>query len=141
MSNKKFDNAKHALSELEKIEVDLLKQNEELKKINDRFIKKDQLSTITVKIRNITRDSNLKLLDFTPLFKIYFADTTSAPVKALPFSITVKGKFLDIGRFVENWKNLDFYMKPEEIVVDKLLSNSNELEANITGRLYAWSND
>ena len=137
----KFNAAKRAVNDLNKIKLTLAEQQENLNSVKRRFIRNEELSSITVKIRNFTRSNNLKLVDFTPLFKNYFADTSTAEVKALPFSITVEGRFLDIGRFVEGWENLDFYMVPDEITARTSLSRSNLLEATVTGNLYAWAND
>ena len=138
---KKFDKARFAMTELNKIQAELVNQEEELNRFNARFIDRSQLTRITIKIRNFTQKYNLKLVDFTPLFNIYFADTSRAPIKALPFSVTVEGKFLDIGRYLENWERQDFFMIPDEIFVNELSSRTNVLKANITGRLYAWANN
>lgn len=137
----KFHAATRAVNDLEKINILLAEQQESVNQTNSRFIRNEELSTVTVNIRNVTRVNNLKLVDFTPLFKNYFADTSTAAIKALPFSITVKGRFLDVGKFIDSWENLDFYMVPDEIFVQKPSNRSSEIEANITGRLYAWAND
>jgi len=138
---KKFNKAKLAMSELQKVQAELIHQEEELNHFNARFIDKNQLKSITINIRNFTQKYNLKLLDFTPLFSTYFADTSTAPIKTLPFTVTVQGKFFDIGRYLENWERQDFFMIPDEIFVKEISSRTNVLEANITGRLYAWSNN
>ena len=138
---KKFNKAKFAMTELNKIQAELVNQEKELNRFNARFIDRSQLTRITIKIRNFTQTYGLKLVDFTPLFNIYFADTSRVPIKALPFSITVEGKFLDIGEYLENWERQDFYMIPDEIFVKELSARTNVLEANITGRLYAWANN
>jgi len=137
----KFNKAKFAMTELNKIQAELVNQEEELNRFNSRFIARSQLTRITIKIRNFTAKYNLKLVDFTPLFNIYFADTSRAPIRALPFSVTVEGKFLDIGKYLENWERQDFFMIPDEIFVKELPARTNVLEANITGRLYAWANN
>lgn len=137
----KFNFAKKAENDLENIRVSLANEEAKLATVQNRFINKNILSDITMKIRRNTINSNLKLIDFTPIFKQYFADTSTTDVKALPFSITVKGRFLEIGKFIEGWDNLDFYMIPDEIYLNRITSNSNELEANITGHLYARAND
>ena len=137
----KFNKAKLALGDLKNAEKIMDKQKIELERINGKIIESDQLSKITIKIRNFTHDYNLKLIDFTPIFEQYFSDTTNNPIKALPFSVTVKGKFLDLGRYLENWENRDFFMIPDEIFVKELNSRTNQLEAKITGSLYAWATE
>ncbi|MCB0283674.1 MAG: type 4a pilus biogenesis protein PilO [Calditrichaeota bacterium] len=136
----KFNSAKRAENDLENIRGSLTVEQNNLEKLSTRFIKKNNLSDITMKIRKNTRESNLELIDFTPIFKEYFSDTSTADIKALPFSITVKGRYLEIGRFIDGWENLDFFMIPDEIYLNRMSSSSNLLEANITGHLYAWAN-
>jgi len=137
----KFSKANLALNELQHTQKVLKEKKAEINEINARFIEREQLRKITLKIRNFTQDYNLRLIDFTPLFNLYFADTSAAPIKALPFSVIVRGKFLEIGRYLENWERREFFMIPDEIKVRKYNTRTDVLEATITGRLYAWVND
>jgi Tfp pilus assembly protein PilO len=134
-----FNSAKHAEHDLENIREILILENAKLEKIKDKFISKNQLSEITLKLRDATKQNNLSLIDFTPVFQQYFADTTQSNVKTLPFSVTVRGKYTEIGNFIESWGEFNFYMIPDEIHIQRANSKSNSVEADITGRLYAWS--
>jgi Tfp pilus assembly protein PilO len=136
----KFNNANHAKLELENIREKLNLENEKLEKIKLKFITKNELSSITFQMRDRTKKHKLKLIGFTPIFEQYFADTSKALVKALPFSITLSGKFIDIGKFIESWANFNFYIVPDEIHLVKMNNKTNNLEAVIVGRFYAWSN-
>ena len=137
----KFNTASHAKQDLEHIREMLVDEKEVLSNIQSKFIKKSDLSSITFQMRDKTREHRLSLIDFTPVFKYYLADTSKFPVKPLPFSITVSGNFLDIGKFLESWENLDFYIIPDEVHLAKLNSKTNKLEAIIIGRFYAWAKD
>lgn len=136
-----FNSAKRAEKDLKNIQELYEKQKGELQSVKDRFINKNNLSEITRRIRRITAESNLKLVDFTPIFTQYFADTSNSNIKPLPFSISVKGGFLDIGKFIEGWEDKEFHIVPDGIYLDRVNARSNELEANITGYLYAWVSD
>lgn len=135
----KFNNANHAKRDLENLREKLMLENKKLDAIKNRFILKNELSAVTSQMRDMTKKHKLKLIDFTPVFKFYFADTSKTPVKALPFSITVTGKFINIGKFIESWDNFNFYIVPDEIHLIKMNSKTNNLEAMIVGRFYAWS--
>ncbi len=137
----KFNNANHAKLDLKNIREKLANENNKLEDIKQKFITKSELSSITFKMRDRTREFNLKLIDFTPVFKFYFADTSKTPVKALPFSVTVSGKFVDIGKFIESWNSFNFYVVPDELEIVKMNNKTNKLEAIIVGRFYAWSKD
>jgi Tfp pilus assembly protein PilO len=138
---KKFNTARHAKRDLEHTREMLFHEKEILADIQSKFIKKGDLSSITFQMRDKTREYKLLLIDFTPVFKYYLADTSNSPVKPLPFSITVSGKFLDIGKFIESWEKFDFYIIPDEIHLSKFSSKTNKLEATIVGRFYAWEKD
>lgn len=135
----KFKKAKLAEKDLVNIQAKLANQEEKLELIKSKFIHKTELSDISRRMKQATSNHNLKLIDFTPAFQNYFSDTSKAPIKLLPFSITVSGKYLNIGRYIESWNDLEFYIISDNISVKKKNSKSNIVEADITGRLYAWA--
>jgi len=135
----KFKDAKLAEKDLESIHFKLENEQENLEEIKDKFIIKNQLSDISLRMKEITSDYNLKLIDFTPAFQNYFSDTSKAPIKQLPFSITVSGKYLDIGKYLESWNQLEFYIIYKNISIEKKNPKSNIVESDITGLLYAWT--
>lgn len=135
----KFREAKQAESDLDNIYTEYDNQMHQLDLVKSRFINKNNLNEVTLKISEETKKFNLELLEFTPIFKLYFADTLNSDIKTLPFSIKVKGRFFEIGRFIENWDQFSFHIIPDEINLKRVSTKTNELQAEITGYLYAWS--
>lgn len=131
--------ASQANVDIENIENKFLEEQKSLEEIRSRFVEKDDLATVSKKIEDFARKYNLRMTDFAPVFEDYFADTSQTVIKELPLAITVRGKYLDIGQFIENWKNLPLYLEPKEIMIQRVTPFSNDLKATISSQLYSWN--
>ncbi|RMH65716.1 MAG: hypothetical protein D6677_01805 [Calditrichaeota bacterium] len=135
---KKYFNASHARKDIDRQRQLYQKHHQKLDSVKQRFINRDALSEITQKIKRQAETYHLELVDFTPIFKVYFADTSTKAVKPLPFSMVLSGHFLDVGKFLDTWPEMSFYITAHQLFMDKAESKSNRVEAEITGMLYAW---
>lgn len=131
--------ASQANVDIQKIENKLLEEQKDLEKVRSSFVEKDDLAKVSKKINDFARAYNLRLTDFAPVFEDYFADPSKNVIKALPLAITVRGKYLDIGRFIENWESLPFYLEPKGIQIQRFTPVSNDLKATISTQLYSWN--
>jgi Tfp pilus assembly protein PilO len=131
--------ASQANVDIQNIENRLLEEGKSLEEVRSKFVEKDDLASVSRKIEDFARKYDLRLIDFAPVFEDYFADTSKTIIKALPLAITVRGRYLDVGKFIENWEQLPFYLEPKGIVIQRLAANSNDLKATITSELYSWN--
>ena len=131
--------ASQANVDLENIENKLVDEKSKLEEVNARFVEKEDLASVSKKLGAFAKNYNLKLTDFAPVFEDYFADTSKTVIKSLPLAITVQGAYLDIGRFIESWGNLPFYLEAHEISIQRSKPVSNVLEATISTKLYSWN--
>lgn len=131
--------ASQATVDIENVEKKLLDEKRKLTAVKAKFVEKDGLASVSKKLGNFAKNYNLKLTDFAPVFDEYFNDTSKTMIKALPLAITVNGTYLDIGRFIENWENLPFYLEAKEVSIQRSAPVSNNLEATISSKLYAWN--
>jgi len=138
-SLRKLSNANHAKIDLKNIEARLNREKQNLADIKSHFIYKTELARVTEDLRRRAEKFDLVLTDFAPVLDNYFVDTLHTEIKPLPLAITVTGKYLDIGRYIESWDQLPFYILPNEIKIEKLDEKSNDLQATVTGNLYAWN--
>lgn len=137
----KFNKASKAQRDLERITSLKEQRIEELEKVKERVINRNQFSQIPQLFKELTRKHNLKLVDFTPMFDLYQADTSTAAIKAMPFTITVEGKYLNIGTFLEDWPTFKYYLVSDGILAHKnRRDKTDKLAVDIVGRLYAWNN-
>lgn len=131
--------ASQATVDIENIEKKLQMEKNKLEDVKGRFVNKDDLAKVSKQIGDFAKNYNLKLTDFAPVFEDYFADTSNTDIKELPLAISVSGKYLDIGRFIENWEKLPFYLEAKQISIQRISPVSNILEATISSKLYSWN--
>lgn len=136
--NRQIQNAQNANINLDKIEKEAERAEQELNEIRSKFVNRDDLSRVTENLRKLAQKHHVEITDFSPVLDSYFDDSENESIKPLPIVLTVIGRYLEIGRFVENMKNLDFYLTPREILIEKMDAESNDLEATITCNLYTW---
>ncbi len=103
-----------------------------------KFIKKQDLGKVTRQLQQLAQKFNLKLVDFSPEFRDYF-DKQDEKIIPLPLSITLIGRFLAIGKFIEEWEKLPFYLIPESLILERLDKNGIEIQAVIEAQLYTWN--
>ncbi len=137
--NDKLRSVKKAEGDIESMEQRLADVKSELDVIKSRFVDRKNLTQVTEVIKKSSAEYDLKITDFTPVLDSYFENEGNETVKALPIVITMEGRYLNIGRFLENWKNLKFYLIPKEVIIEKLNPESNILTATITTNLYTWN--
>lgn len=131
--------ANKANIDIENMEKKLLDGNQRLEEVKTRFVEKEDLTRVSKKLEGFAKDYDLRLVDFAPVFEDYFVDTTKTAIKALPLAITVRGNYLNIGRFIENWGKLPFYLEASGIALQRAKPTSNNLEATISSKLYSWN--
>ncbi|GAB4333800.1 MAG: hypothetical protein Kow0037_12150 [Calditrichia bacterium] len=139
--HEKLRGAQRAEMQLKSISRQLEDKKKELADIKARFVDRKQLSNVTQSIKKAAEKFDLEVTDFSPVLDVYFDQSGSGAVKPLPIAITVVGGYLKIGRFIENLKDLDYYMIPQDCVIEKYEPESNDLLATITCNLYTMDGE
>lgn len=139
LSLRKVQSARYA-----KLNIDLMQKKYQIEKKNlakkqARFIKKNDMSQVAKELRIFAEKYDLKLMDFAPLLDTYFSEMKSGRIVTLPINIAIHGRYLQIGKFIENWPQLPFYLIADEIEINRLEKNRNLLRAEIKAKLYAWN--
>lgn len=137
--NAKLNHARHAQIDYANVQDKFEKDQERLQRERTRFVSKEELSDVTNQLKTFAQKYNLKLMDFSPELENYFAASPDDKIVALPIDIGVHGAYLDVGKFIENWHALPFYLIPEEIKIERENEKSNVLIASITAALYTWN--
>ncbi len=132
--------ANHAKVDMKNIELRLEKEKKNLENLKKRFVDKNNLTEVTITMKHFASRYGLELVDFAPVLENYFSQNPKSRVLPLPLAITIKGDYIQMGRFIEDWQKLPFFIIPEEIVVEKPDENKNDLQAVVTGKLYCWNN-
>jgi len=141
MTTDKFKNATHAKNDVKHVQKILKESEKKLESIKGHFIRRDELRSVTQKLKEQTKKFDLSFDEFTPIFTAYIENKFKGQVKALPFSISVSGNYFKIGKFLDSWQRLPFYMFSDEIYLLKRNRHGDVITANISGRLYAWAKE
>jgi len=135
----KVENAKLAKDNIAKLEAEYKIEQKKLLLEKERFVNRNDLSVVTKTLKEYSEQNHLKLMDFAPAFASYFADSTTDKVVTLPIELSVQGKYFDIGRFIEGWEKLPFYLIARELIIERAEPKSNILNAKINAVLYTWN--
>jgi len=136
----KLKNAQQAQRNMQLIEENLKKKQEHLTNERNRFISDSELPEVTSKLKSFASEYHLELTDFSSSFEHYLEKEKKTKIVPLPLKLTVKGKYLDIGQFLEHWPALPFYLIPERFTMKRAGEDTNLLEATISANLYIWNN-
>jgi Tfp pilus assembly protein PilO len=137
--NQKLRSVRQAESQLKNVEDRLMNAKMDLDVVKAHFVHRKNLADIIKKIRRVSENFNLYVTDFSPVIDSFLENKEDGIIKILPVAVTIKGRYLQIGKFLENFDNLDFYLTPQKITIEKLNLASNELTATITCNLYTWN--
>lgn len=135
----KVKTAKRAKRNIDNVQDRYELIQKKLEKQKSKFIRRNELSRVTSRMDEMAKDFNLKLVDFAPALENYFARDQAAVIVTLPLVVTVEGNYIDIGRYLENWYKLPFYITTEEIELAGKNENQTTLESKISAKLYTWN--
>ena len=136
-TSQKVSMARNAQINLEKIRERFEIEQSKLKKERSKFVRRDELGKVTKALRNLAKKHNLKLVDFSPGLKNYFEEK-KAKIVPMPLSITLIGRYIEIGKFIEEWETLPFYLIPRELTLEKVDKYGYDVQAVIETKLYTW---
>jgi len=140
LTSAKLNSAKKAQLDLSSIQKRLTEEQFELENVKKRFLKKNELEKATAQTDALAKQFNLKLKEFSPVLESYLASSgQNKKIQGYPLVITVEGRYVNIGKFIDNWENLPFYMTPYELKIKRVEEGRNELQAMISGTLYAFN--
>lgn len=109
-----------------------------LSNLRNRIVDRSKISKVTTKMRRLADNHNLKLTNFSPLTHDFISSPgDSADVIPAIVLISVQGAYLNIGRYIESWEKLPFYIIAEEVSIETLNKN---LKAQIRAKLFTWNN-
>lgn len=135
----KVKTAKRAKRNIDNVQDRYELIQKKLEKQKSKFIRRNELSRVTSRMDEMAKEHNLKLVDFAPALENYFAKDKSAVIVTLPLVVTVEGNYIDIGRYLENWYKLPFYITTDEIELNRKKEKNTKLESKISAKLYTWN--
>ncbi|MBD3223584.1 MAG: type 4a pilus biogenesis protein PilO [Caldithrix sp.] len=143
----KIDNLLEKLQKARKAQINLKvaktryeQGQQDLRRARERFISKEELSIVTKDLDKHAKKYRLDMANFSPRLSSYFKESSNEKVSTLPVEMEVMGDYLNIGRFIESWEELPFYITHEEISIE-YMEKEKTLKAVILANLYTINKD
>lgn len=99
-----------------------LKEKEQITECYQKLItelpRKEDIPATMVKIIKIGRGKNVRIVSMKPDTSELFSDSRAARLKSLKLAFVLEGRFIDIGRYLEEISDLPFFRGYENIRIE-----------------------
>jgi Tfp pilus assembly protein PilO len=124
---------------LEALKRKVVESEKEVVEFNSRVAKYDSLYAL---VREITDDGknnyHLEFLEIRPPGKdTLLLSNAATPLVGVPYEFTVRGRYLDIGRFCENLDNFRYFVRVPELEITGTDEIRPFVEARLLINIYA----
>lgn len=134
-----LNRARQAEKNIDEVEAKIQKIKVDLATLESKFLDKNNLSAVMNSLQKMAKKFGVELVDFTPVLDTFFSKKSSQKIISLPIRITITGRYVNIGKFLEKWKDFQFYLIPFQISLEKKDPESNDLNASVITNLYIWN--
>ncbi|MBM3322098.1 hypothetical protein FJY69_01255 [candidate division WOR-3 bacterium] len=106
-----------------------------------RVIPRSQMLTMLRRLANEAAAQKVRFLEIAPpgLDSLLQEESPAHPLRSVPFLITVQGRYLDVGRYVESLKDFPYFVRVPDFEVNAREDIRPEIEAKLLVNLYASS--
>ncbi len=117
----------------------------ELDKANAEFVARvvprSQMLSMLRQLAQIAADRKVRFLEIAPpsLDTLLQQESPTAPLRSVPFLITVQGRYIDIGQYVESLDKFPYFVRVPDFEVTAREDIRPEVEAKLLVNLYASS--
>ena len=123
----------------------LREQVAELQQSNAQFIARvvprSQMLSMLRELAQLAADRKVRFLEIDPpsLDTLLQQESPTAPLRSVPFLITVQGRYIDIGQYVESLDKFPYFVRVPDFEVNAREDIRPEVEAKLLVNLYASS--
>ena len=137
--DKEIKDLREMTAGLEALKRKVVESEKEVAEFNSRVAKYDSLYSL---VREITDDGksnyHLEFVEIRPPGKdTLLLNTATTPLVGVPYQFTVRGRYLDIGRFIENLDKFRYFVRVPELEVTGKDEIRPFVEARILINVYA----
>jgi Tfp pilus assembly protein PilO len=114
----------------------------ELDTWDSKFPPRDSIVAVAKTLISFAEENNLDLVGLEPsLFELYALERAGAPVAGkfvmqLPLKFRLEGRYLDLGRMLEEVENLPFHLTIADVAVAMLPDRTPDVEIGLDVYLY-----
>lgn len=117
--DKEIKDTKAMMAGIDQLRRKVVESEKEVAEFNARVAKYDSLYSLIQEIADDGRQNyHLEFLEVRPPSKDTLLMTgVTAPLVGIPYQLTVRGRYLDIGRFVENLDRFRYFVRVPEFEI------------------------
>lgn len=106
-----------------------------------RVIPRSQMLSMLRQLAQLAADRKVRFLEVQPpgLDTLLQQETPAAPLRSVPFLVTVQGRYLDVGQYVESLDKFPYFVRVPNFEVNARDDIRPEIEAKLLVNLYASS--
>jgi Tfp pilus assembly protein PilO len=118
---------------------------EELQAANSAFISRvvprSEMLTTLRQMAELAASYKVRFLEIAPpsLDTLLRQETPTAPLRGVPFLVTVQGRYIDVGRYVESLDKFPYFVRVPDFEISAREDIRPEVEAKLLINLYASS--
>lgn len=106
-----------------------------------RIAPRSEVLTLLHRLAKLAAEQRVRFLEVAPpgLDTLLEQEDASVPLRGLPFAVTVQGRFIDIGRYVESLDRFPYFVRVPDFEVNAREDIRPEVEVKLLLNLYASS--
>ncbi len=106
-----------------------------------RVVPRAQMLSMLRQLAQLAADRKVRFLEIDPpsLDTLLQQESPAAPLRSVPFLITVQGRYIDIGQYVESLDKFPYFVRVPDFEVNAREDIRPEVEAKLLVNLYASS--
>jgi len=106
-----------------------------------RVIPRTQMLTLLRQLAQGGAEQKVRFLEIQPpgLDTLLQQESSTAPLRVVPFLVTVQGRYLDVGRYVEGLDKFPYFVRVPDVEINAREDIRPEVEMKLLVNLYASS--
>jgi len=106
-----------------------------------RVVPRSQMLSMLRQLALLAVERKVRFLEIAPpsLDSLLHQETPTAPLRTVPFTVTVQGRYIDIGQFVEGLDKFPYFVRVPDFEVNAREDIRPEVEAKLLVNLVASS--
>jgi Tfp pilus assembly protein PilO len=106
-----------------------------------RVVPRAQMLSMLRQLAQLAAERKVRFLEIAPpsLDTLMQQESPTAPLRSVPFLVTVQGRYIDIGQYVESLDKFPYFVRVPDFEVNAREDIRPEVEAKLLVNLYASS--
>jgi Tfp pilus assembly protein PilO len=139
--NKKLEETRQRVKQMPRLRARLAELEEANAAFAARVVPRDEVLTTVRRLADIAQGQRVRFLEVNPpgLDTLLREETSSTPVRSVPFMVTAQGRYVDIGRYVESLDRFPYFVRVPDFEVTAREDIRPEIEVKLLVNIYTSS--